>query len=97
MELGGAWTIEKLEVMIRCVHRQRSRGNGSDAFAGDGTVTLETPDREFRRVVDGSARLALEVKNKQFDRLVFVEQDGCQELRKLRGDYSNRSRRNRAN
>lgn len=99
MELGGAWTIEKLEVIknylnayTTALKRQRFSLIYIDAFAGDGTVTLETPDREFRRVVDGSARLALEVKDKQFDRLVFVEQDGerCQELRKLRDDYSNR-------
>ncbi len=69
MGLGGAWTIEKLEVIknyldayTTALKRQRFSLIYIDAFAGDGTVTLETPDREFRRVVDGSARLALESK-----------------------------------
>ena len=99
MEFGGDWTVKKLEVIenyldayTTALKKQRFRLVYIDAFAGDGTVTLETPDSEFRRVVDGSARLALEVNDKQFDRLVFVEQDGerCKELRKLRDHYPTR-------
>lgn len=93
MELGGAWTIEKLEVIknyldayTTALKHQRFRLVYIDAFAGDGTVTLKTPSSEFNGVVDGSARLALEVQDKQFDRLVFVETDAkrCQELEGLR-------------
>ena len=99
MEFGGDWTVKKLKVIenyldayTTALKKQSFRLVYIDAFAGDGTVALETPDSEFRSVVDGSARLALEVKDKQFDRLVFVEQDGerCEELRKLKVHRPNR-------
>ena len=99
MDFGGDWTVKKLDVLKRYLDSYTTALKGQhfrlvyiDAFAGDGTVKFETPDSEFRSVVDGSARLALEVKDKQFDRLVFVEQDGerCEELRKLQDHYSNR-------
>ena len=99
MDFGGDWTVKKLDVLKRYLNSYTTALKGQhfrlvyiDAFAGDGTVKFETPDSEFRSVVDGSARLALEVKDKQFDRLVFVEQDGerCEELRKLQDHYSNR-------
>ena len=99
MEFGGGWTVIKLEVIKNYLDAYTTALKGQsfrlvyiDAFAGDGTVALETPDSEFRKVVDGSARLALEVKDKQFDRLVFVEQDGerCEELRRLKVHHPNR-------
>lgn len=100
MEFGGDWTIKKLKVLKKYLNAYTTALKKKhfsliyiDEFAGDGTVELETPDSDFRSVIDGSARLALEVRDKQFDRLVFVEQDGerCEKLRELQNHHSNRS------
>ena len=56
-----------------------------DAFAGSGTwISAERPDATaFMR---GSAMRALDICDKQFDRLIFVEKDQgrCNELERLR-------------
>ena len=68
-----------------------------DAFAGSGISTTESgyePNDygEFQELAKGSARIALEVDDKPFDRLVFIEKNpaNAASLRDLRGDYPNR-------
>jgi len=60
-----------------------------DAFAGTGSLNLPEQDPDAREFHDGSATIALEVADKPFDRLIFVEQDParCQELTRLRDSY----------
>lgn len=68
-----------------------------DAFAGSGFwmprthIDLDDPT-EFRVMWKGSAPIALEVDNRPFDRLVFIEKDEfrCDSLRQLARDHTNR-------
>ncbi len=46
-----------------------------DAFAGSGGISLRTEDDDARALIDGSAKLAIDVEDKPFDRLIFVEED----------------------
>lgn len=61
-----------------------------DAFAGTGNVELQ--DGEVQQFVSGSAQRAINVTNKQFDKLVFVEQDPvrCSQLNGLMASYRGR-------
>ena len=46
-----------------------------DAFAGTGDINPPLADNEARASIDGSARLAIDIGDRQFDRLIFVEKD----------------------
>ena len=97
---GGRWTEEKLDILERyldayttALKDKRFRLWYIDAFAGTGQVELSGDDQGYmRRFVSGSAERAINVKDKPFDKLVFVEQDPdrCAELTKLHTTYSNR-------
>ena len=77
----------------------------ADAFAGSGYVDIGSSnssqaaplldgeiDADTARILKGSARLALEVEDRPFDRFVFVEQNASHaiELQKLRSEFPRR-------
>ena len=93
VEFGGHWTIEKLNVLERYLNAYTTVLKKTpfgliyiDAFAGSGTIHLGTPDPQFWKVVKGSASLAVEVRDRRFDHLVFVEKDAerCKSLEVLK-------------
>ena len=95
---GGPWTREKLSILqhyldayTTALKNQPFRLMYVDAFAGTGRVALPGNDREdLRELIRGSAAIALNIQNKRFDRLIFVEQDSdrCSELEGLKGTHS---------
>lgn len=97
---GGHWTREKLDILERYLDAYTTALKDQefnlwyiDAFAGTGQVELSTDDQsEVRRFVNGSAKRAISINNKPFDKLLFVEQDTKRfsELRQLRETFSNR-------
>ena len=46
-----------------------------DAFAGTGDISPRLDDDDARSLIAGSAQRAMAVKDKPFDRLIFVEED----------------------
>ena len=84
---GGSWTLKKLEIIYRYLNeyttvmkKQRFRLIYVDAFAGDGTwrASLGYTRQvygEFTQILKGSAARALDVKDKPFDRFVFIEKN----------------------
>lgn len=102
-QFGGEWTREKLEILRRyldayttALKKQPFKLLYIDAFAGTGEVELrnQDPDQEDRRAfVDGSARIVLDIEDKSFDELIFIEKDEvkCSELRRLKTQRSDRN------
>ncbi len=95
---GGQWTIEKLDILetyleayTTALKKQPFKLLYLDAFAGTGYVELDRgEDAEFIR---GSAQRAINVRDKPFDELIFVEkdQDRCTELESLKNEYPRRN------
>lgn len=86
-DFGGPWTRDKLDILKSYLDRYTTvLKNQSflltyvDAFAGSGfwmprsAGALEDPT-DFRAMWKGSAATALDINNKPFDRLVFIEKD----------------------
>ena len=46
-----------------------------DAFAGTGEINLLHEDEDAQAFIEGSARRAIKITDKPFDRLIFVEKD----------------------
>ncbi len=104
MDFGGSWTEEKLEILGKYLNayttalkNQRFRLIYVDAFAGTGSWRSGvgySPDDydDFQEVHEGSARLALQVDDKPFDRLVFIEKDTARfwSLDKIRRENEHR-------
>ena len=102
---GGPWTIEKLNILkgylnayTTALKDQPFRLFYVDAFAGEGSVVpgLEYTDADygdFSGMVQGSPVIALEVDDRPFDNLVFVEKNlhRSQSLRQLASERSNRN------
>ena len=102
---GGRWTQEKLSILkgyldayTTALKQQPFQLAYVDAFAGEGFWTPGSeykPDdyQEFGDVLKGSATIALEVADKPFDRLVFIEKDPerCASLRNLAEQYPGRN------
>ena len=81
-DFGGQWTIEKLDILERyldayttALKNQPFRLMYIDAFAGTGEISLRQEDEDVREFIEGSARRAIKIAGKPFDRLVFVEKD----------------------
>lgn len=101
---GGPWTLEKLNILelylkayTTALKKQPSEDNPFrltyiDAFAGDGSYQTEEYE-EFHQLTDGSAKIALAVTDKPFDRLVFIDKnkDRCQTLAKMKAERPNRN------
>lgn len=89
---GGDWTREKLEILRAYLDAYTTALKFRpftlsyiDAFAGTGTVELESVHDEGREFLDGSARIALRIRDRPFDRFVFIEKDSArvEELSRL--------------
>ncbi len=93
---GGPWTLEKLSILEKyldayttALKKQAFKLMYIDAFAGTGHLNL--PDElkqdamNTQEFISGSAEIALGIKNREFEKLVFVEKDEtmCDELRGL--------------
>ena len=81
-EFGGQWTLDKLDILEKyldayttALKNQPFRLMYIDAFAGTGEISLRNQDEDAREFIEGSARRALRITDKPFDRLVFVEKD----------------------
>ena len=79
---GGQWTIDKLDILEKyldayttALKNQPFKLAYIDAFAGTGEISLLHEDEDARAFIEGSARRALKITDKPFDRLVFVEKD----------------------
>ena len=102
---GGSWTHEKLEILRRYLNAYTTALKDQpfsliyvDAFAGEGyfrlgSEYLEDNYDDFQGVYDGSPRIALEIDDKPFDRLVFNEIDHGRSamLSNLRQEYPSRN------
>ena len=79
---GGQWTVEKLDILrsyldayTTTLKNQPFKLMYVDAFAGTGDISPRPADDDARAFIDGSARLAIDIDNRPFDRLIFVEKD----------------------
>ena len=101
---GGQWTQQKLDILRQyldsyttALKNQRFQLIYVDAFAGEGywqpgsDYPSEDYD-EFREVLKGSAAIALEIGDKPFDRLVFIEKaaERARSLRELAFQHHDR-------
>ena len=88
MNFGGPPTIEKLDIVKEYLNayttalKYKPRKDNPfklmyiDAFAGTGEYKSRQEDPSGAQVViDGSSRRAINIKNKPFDRLIFIEKD----------------------
>lgn len=82
-QFGGSWTEEKLDILEQylktyttALKNQKFKIIYIDAFAGTGKIPLSVPeDEDAQSFLKGSVEIALGVTDKQFDKLVFIEQD----------------------
>ena len=94
-----------LQAYTTALKRQNFQLVYVDAFAGTGYINVDSPevnqglpaldvgvDEPTANVLKGSALLALEVRERPFDRFLFVEQNPAyvQELERLRGEFHGR-------
>ena len=86
-DFGGPWTREKLEILRSYLDAYTTALKNQpfnliyiDAFAGSGWYRTGD-DRgdygEYEELQQGSANIALEIGDRPFDRLVFVERDSA--------------------
>lgn len=82
MKFGGPPTIEKLDIVKEYLNAYTTALKNQpfklmyiDAFAGTGDINLRQEDPDVRVFIEGSARRAIKIKDKQFDRLIFIEKD----------------------
>lgn len=97
---GGEWTKQKLEILGKyldayttALKKQPFKLFYIDAFAGSGTVELGEKDKGVSEFIEGSASIAIQVDDKPFDQLVFIEQDEtrCKDLLELKGAHQSRT------
>jgi len=81
---GGQWTNQKLEILrayldayTTVLKNQPFSLAYVDAFAGPGSYIIANDDdyAEFHKFRSSSPMIALETKDKSFDKLVFIEKD----------------------
>ena len=102
---GGDWTAQKLAILSEYLSSYTTalKNQGFDlvyvdAFAGYGSyqpgAAYDSAEyADFQEMRDGSPKRALRVRDKPFDRLVFIEKDpaGCQALESLKDEFPGRS------
>ena len=98
-QFGGQWTREKLAILKGYLDAYTTALKDKpfslmyiDAFAGTGGINTRSKDPDAESFLKGSARIAIEVDGKPFDKLVFVENDAdkCCKLRSLKGEHPSR-------
>lgn len=100
---GGLWTQDKLHILslylnayTTALKNQPFRLIYLDAFAGEGSwhpgSAYDTDYDDFRKLHEGSPRIALDITDKPFDKLIFIEKDPqrCESLRKLHSEFPRR-------
>ena len=94
MDFGGPWTQQKLEILERyldayttALKNQPFRLAYIDAFAGGGLIRSQDP--EVVGFLRGSTTRAIEISDRPFDELIFVEKDTARaaELERLRDEH----------
>lgn len=77
---GGGWTRQKLALLTAYLDAYTTALKNRefslvyiDAFAGSGDISLVKNDQDAEGFIDGSARLAIDISEKPFDRLIFVD------------------------
>ena len=82
VNVGGKWTIEKLDILEKYLNAYTTALKNQpfklmyiDAFAGTGEINLLHEDEDAQAFIEGSARRAIKIADKPFDRLIFVEKD----------------------
>ena len=102
---GGSWTDRKLEILRRYLDAYTTALKNKpfcltyvDAFAGEVYYLADSSYAsedyvDFQEFRVGSPRIALEVQDKPFDRLVFVEKNPVryESLESLAGEFPSRS------
>ena len=86
VNVGGRWTVDKLDILEKYLNayttalkKKPTEANPFklvyiDAFAGTGEISLNR-DYDERDTIEGSARRAIKIRDKPFDRLIFIERD----------------------
>lgn len=97
-QFGGKWTKEKLDILEKYLDSYTTALKNQkfdlvyiDAFAGDGFInTVSDAESGTKEFLEGSVLRALNIEDKPFDQLVFVEQnpDRIERLEKLVEEYS---------
>ena len=97
---GGRWTEQKLEILRHYLDRyttvlkkQPFTLHYVDGFAGAGSYNESANEyAEFYEFRHGSARIALEIDDKPFDKLVFIEKgaDSAEALLTLANEFPGR-------
>ena len=102
-QFGGPWTEKKLEILkgyLKTYTTILKKTNLEllyiDAFAGTGRVEIRRDGEDFedrKRFIDGSTRIAIEVKDRIFDELIFIEKDleSYNKLKELKEEFPNRN------
>ena len=108
-KFGGDWTLDKLDILKRYLDAYTTALKNKpsqdrpftlvyiDAFAGTGEIdySLDDPVSQVdgQSLVMGSAARALEVSDRCFDHLLFVESDSdrCEQLQLLKSKHPSRS------
>ena len=102
-QFGGEWTQRKLGILrnyldayTTALKNQPFRLLYIDAFAGSGEIGRKANDpdiNDLRAFIDGSARISLNIKERSFDRLIFIDKDpqNCTKLEELRNENPDRS------
>ena len=79
---GGQWTVEKLKILESYLDSYTTALKNRpfnliyvDAFAGTGYINPVKDNEDAKTFVDGSVARAIQIGNKPFDKLVFIEKD----------------------
>lgn len=99
-EFGGPWTQDKLNILenylrayVRVLKNQPFTLTFVDGFAGTGVYTESASHyEEFGEYRRGSAWIALQIDDRPFDRLIFIDKDkkAAESLRSLAIEYPGR-------
>ena len=101
---GGDWTLQKLEILKRYLDAYTTALKKMpfnliylDAFAGEGYWSprsgyIQEDYGDFHELLKGSASIALDIQEKPFDRLIFIEKapERYESLNRLEKAHSNR-------
>lgn len=90
---GEAWTVEKLGILEKYLDAYTTALKHKDfalwyidAFAGTGRISLpasavgqddEIEIKDGRAFLDGSAKIAADIRDKPFDKLIFIEKESA--------------------
>ena len=96
---GGQWTFEKLNILENYLDAYTTVLKNKpfkliyiDAFAGTGYINPFKDDKEAKTFIEGSAARAINIRNKSFDKLIFIEKNGDRynELQTFRQNHPDR-------